>query len=401
MQSNSFKVLFYLRKAKTNSRGLAPLMCRITLNKQRKEFSTGYFIAESDWDSSKQLIIAKSLELRSINNHLNKLSQLFLQLFNSLLLDNKPFDVNDVYNLYKGNDEKKVVYLKTFYISYLERLHQLVGIDLKLATWKKHENAYLNLESYLLKVHKSKNFKISEIDLKFIKDFEYYLKTNRKLSQATINKILQRLKKMFNHAIEIKQLDSNPFNGYRFNLQKKEIVYLTNDELVAIQNCDPIHPRLKLVKNLFIFCCYTGLAYNEMRNLKRTHIQKGFDGNLWIQLIREKTNKRVSIPLLPKAKQILEIYLSLEDEVFPRISNQKFNLYLKEIAVLAEVDKIITHHTARKTFASTILLYNDVPIELVSELLGHSSIKVTQESYAKLSNRKVSQVMIRLSKVLK
>ena len=136
MQSNSFKVLFYLRKAKTNSRGLAPLMCRITLNKQRKEFSTGYFIAESDWDSSKQLIIAKSLELRSINNHLNKLSQLFLQLFNSLLLDNKPFDVNDVYNLYKGNDEKKVVYLKTFYISYLERLHQLVGIDLKLATWK-------------------------------------------------------------------------------------------------------------------------------------------------------------------------------------------------------------------------------------------------------------------------
>src|SRR5690554_6093656 len=184
MQNNSFKVLFYLRKAKTNSRGVAPLTCRITLNKKRKEFSTGYFVLDKDWDASKQLIISKSTELKSINTQLNQISQLFLQIFNTLLLEKEAFDVDDVYNRYKGDNDKNVTYLLEFYVNYLKRMEQLIGIDMKKPTWKKHENAYLNLKGYIMANHKSKDFKIQDIDLSFIKDYEFYLKTNRKFSRS-------------------------------------------------------------------------------------------------------------------------------------------------------------------------------------------------------------------------
>src|SRR5690606_12041980 len=400
MQNDSFKVLFYLRKAKTNSRGLAPLTCRITLNKKRKEFSTGYFVLDKHWDASKQLIIAKTTELKSINTQLNQISQLFLQIFNTLLLEKEAFDVDDIYNRYKGDNDRNVTYLLEFYVNYLKRMEQLIGIDMKRSTWKKHENAYLNLKGYIKSNHKGKDFKLQDIDLPFIKDYEFYLKTNRRFSQATINKVLQRLKKMFSFAIEQNEILQSPFNGYRFNLLKKEVVYLTTEELKALEESKPTQPRLMLVKDLFVFCCYTGLAFNEMANLKHSNIEKGFDGKLWISLIREKT-KSVSIPILPKANSILNQYSTESDLVFPKLSNQKFNSYLKEIADIVGIEKNLTHHIARKTFASTVLLYNDVPIEIVSELLGHSSIKVTQESYAKLSNKKVSETMIRLSKILK
>lgn len=401
MQKNSFKVLFYLRKAKTNSRGVAPLTCRITFNKKRREFSTGYFVLDKDWDASKQLIISKSTELKSINTQLNQISQLFLQIFNTLLLEKESFDVDDIYHRYKGNKDTNVTYLLEFYANYLKRLEQLIGIDMKKPTWKKHENAYLNLKSYIMANHKSKAFKLHDIDLAFIKDYEFYLKTNRKFSQATVNKLLLRLKKMFTYAIEQNEILQNPFNGYRFNLLKKEVVYLTPEELKAIEKSKPTQPKLILVKDLFVFCCYTGLAFNEMTNLMSSNIEKGFDGKLWISITREKTNKNVSIPILPKAKMILKKYSNDSDLIFPKVSNQKFNSYLKEIADIVGIGKNLTHHIARKTFASTVLLYNDVSIEIVSELLGHSSIKVTQESYAKLSNKKVSETMIRLSKILK
>src|SRR5690606_26914108 len=332
MQNDSFKVLFYLRKAKTNSRGLAPLTCRITLNKKRKEFSTGYFVLDKHWDASKQLIIAKTTELKSINTQLNQISQLFLQIFNTLLLEKEAFDVDDIYNRYKGDNDRNVTYLLEFYVNYLKRMEQLIGIDMKRSTWKKHENAYLNLKGYIKSNHKGKDFKLQDIDLPFIKDYEFYLKTNRRFSQATINKVLQRLKKMFSFAIEQNEILQSPFNGYRFNLLKKEVVYLTTEELKALEKSKPNQPRLIFVKDLFVFCCYTGLAFNEMANLKHSNIEKGFDGKLWISLIREKTNKSVSIPILPKANSILNQYSTESDLVFPKLSNQKFNSYLKEIA---------------------------------------------------------------------
>ena len=186
---------------------------------------------------------------------------------------------------------------------------------------------------------------------------------------------------------------------YKAKTTKKEIVFLSTDELKILELHSFSQPRLKFVKNLFVFCCYTGLAYNELFKLEKKHILKGFDGNFWINMTRDKTAKPISVPLLPKAEEIIKIYISHEQKVFPKISNQKYNSYLKEIAAIVGIDKRMTTHMARRTFASTVLLYNNVPMEIVSELLGHSSLKITQDSYGKVVQRKVSMEMKRLRKI--
>jgi integrase len=174
------------------------------------------------------------------------------------------------------------------------------------------------------------------------------------------------------------------------------VVFLSPEELKELEQHEFTQSRLQFIKDLFVFSCYTGLPYRELMDLKQSNITKGFDGNLWIKMKREKTSKELSIPLLPKALETLEQYSNEEDYVFPRISNQRYNSYLKEIAVVVGIDRRLTTHMARRTFASTVLLYNDVPMEVVSELLGHSNMKITQDSYGEVVQKKVSLEMERL-----
>lgn len=156
--------------------------------------------------------------------------------------------------------------------------------------------------------------------------------------------------------------------------------------------------RIQVIKDCFIFCCYTGLAFKEMSNLKKEHLVKGHDGMDWIKIKRQKTNKTVSIPILPKAQKIIDAYITEEnDNILPKISNSNFNAYLKEIADVVGITKNLTHHMARRTFASTVLLYNNVPMEIVSELLGHTKLTTTQQSYGKIVQRKVGEEMRRLN----
>ena len=402
MRAKKLSILFYLGKAKANSRGLSPLTCRVTYKGKRKEFSTGYYIAENDWNSASQLVISKSTELKSINTQLNRISQGFIQVYNTLLMGDEAFDINDIYNTYKGDGQKNNHYLLEYFQAYLTRMERLIDIDIKKITWKKHENAFMHLKEYINDVHHGIDPKLSSIDLLFIREYEFYLKTHKKLAQVTLNKLIQRFKKMITYAFEHNVIERNPFAGYKFNLVKNEIVYLTETELKKLEKLSLKAKRLQVVKDLFIFCSYTGLAYNEMNMLSKQHIEVGFDKRKWIFISRMKTGKNLAIPILPKAQKLIDQYTTPDNDViFPPISNQKFNAYLKEIADIAGIEKRLTHHTARKTFASTVLLFNNVPMEVVSELLGHSSIKVTQESYAKLSNKKISETMIRLSKVLK
>jgi integrase len=237
---------------------------------------------------------------------------------------------------------------------------------------------------------------MEELSLQFLNDFEYYLKTEKKQAQITINKTIQRLRTPIKQAISEGYLNRDPFMMHQTRKVHKEVVFLTINELKTFEETTFQQRRLQFVQNLFIFCCYTGLAYNEMSNLRKQHIQVGFDGMNWIQMKREKTQRQISIPLLPKAQEIIDKYITEKELLFPKISNQKFNSYLKEIADIIGIEKRITHHIARKTFASTVLLYNNVPMEIVSELLGHSNMSITQESYGKVVQRKVSEEMKKL-----
>jgi integrase/recombinase XerD len=183
----------------------------------------------------------------------------------------------------------------------------------------------------------------------------------------------------------------------KFKNYKTVIIYLTGEELKKLEKYNFSQVRLQQVKDLFIFCCYTGLAYTEMSTLTTKNIEMGFDGNEWIQMIRKKTNKKISIPILPKAREILDKY----NDKLPTLSNQKFNSYLKEISELVGIDKKLTRHTARKTFATTVLLFNNVPMEIVSELLGHSNMNITQAHYGKVFHKKVSNEIKKLNDKLR
>ena len=155
--------------------------------------------------------------------------------------------------------------------------------------------------------------------------------------------------------------------------------------------------RIQVIKDCFIFCCYTGLAFKEMSNLKKEHLVIDNSGMNWIKIKRQKTNKTLSIPILPKAQMIIDTYMTEENEnILPKISNSNFNAYLKETANLCGITKKLTHHMARRTFASTVLLYNNVPMEIVSELLGHTKLTTTQQSYGKIVQKKVGEEMMRL-----
>jgi integrase/recombinase XerD len=172
---------------------------------------------------------------------------------------------------------------------------------------------------------------------------------------------IQRVKKIIQFAIVENCLQQNPFHLYKNKKHRTIIVYLTDEELKQLEKHTFSQPRLKQVKDLFIFCYYTGLPYAKMSSLTTKNIEIGFDSNEWIQMIRKKTNRKISMPFLPKAKEILEKY----NNEFPSICNQKFNSYLKEISELLSIDKKLTHHIARKKFATTVLLYNNVPKEIV------------------------------------
>jgi integrase len=224
----------------------------------------------------------------------------------------------------------------------------------------------------------------------------------KKLQQSTLNKAIQRFRKVVKYAIAEDYLLKDPFILFRYKTVKKEVIFLSVDELQKLENLHFKITRMEKVKDLFIFCCYTGLAYKEMALLKKENVVKEFDDNLWLHIKRSKTSKLYKVPLLPKALEILEKYND-EDEVliFKNISNQRLNGYLKEIADVVGLKKNLTHHMARKTFASTVLLYNDVPMEIVSELLGHSSMKVTQASYGKIVQKSISKEILRISNLLK
>ncbi|MGH1385120.1 tyrosine-type recombinase/integrase [Kordia sp.] len=400
MNTHKINILYILSSSRIRKDKKAPIYCRITYNKQRKTFSTGQFVNPKHWNSKQQVVKPPDPSSKLINTQLSLIKTKFNQAFLMLQVKKESFDVNDIYRLYRGEKDNKEYNTVEYFDRYLNKLEKLVGIDIEKKTWKKFEHVKRDVKFFIKWKYKSIDYPLKDLKQQFLTDFEYYLKTERKLGQATINKVIQRFRKPIRIAVAENYLDKDPFMLFKAKRVKKEIVFLTKDELDLLEKYKFSQTRLQFVKNLFVFCCYTGLPYIELMNLKHNHIINGFDGNKWIKTKRVKTSKDLSIPLLPKALEIINYY-DEDDYVFPRISNQKYNSFLKEIASILGIEKNLTTHIARKTFATTVLLYNDVPMEIVSELLGHSSMNITQAHYGKIVQKKVSEEMNKLNNKLK
>ena len=397
------KITFLIQKGKTNKAGLAPLRCRVTIEKQRKQFSTGIFINPDHWSQEKQKVLDNGENHKIINSQISLIKQKLGQAFLMLQIQEETFDVEDIYKIYRGENVKKEMGVMAVYEEHNTYYKKLIGKDIKEVSWQKFENTKGHLKKFIQSKFKKREIKLSNLKFQFIKDFEYYLRTEENMQQSTINKTLQRFKKMINFAVAHEYLDRNPFLMHKPKVVKKEVVYLSKDELSHLQKKELGNKRLEEVRDCFVFCCYTGLAFKEMSNLKKEHIVKGEDGKNWIRLTRQKTGKALSIPILPVAQKIIDKYNGTvtEGKVLPSKTNAHFNAYLKEIAGICELKINLTHHIARKTFATTVLLLNDVPMEVVSKLLGHSRIGITQAHYGLILEERVQREMEKLSNKLK
>lgn len=391
MNTNILKLLFLISATRINKKGLVPLICRITYNSERKPFSTRLFIDPKNWNAQRQKAFPPNEETNFINTELSLIKNKINQAFLYLQVKDEPFDVNDIYKQFKGETIAKEYGLLEFYSLWLEKQKKLINIEIKQSTYDKFSYIKKDVESFIKFQFKKSDMKLKNLDFAFIQEFEYYLKTEKSHQQVTINKSIQRLKKVISQAVISRHIDRNPFEEHKPKKVVPKIVFLTQDELDKLSRKNFTSETLNKVRDCYIFCCYTGLAYKEMFELRWTDLITKPDGIVWIHKERGKTGKTFSVPLiLPKALEIMEKYKPESDYVLPRITNQSFNRILKEIAEVLGIAKNLTHHTARKTFASTVLLNNDIPIEIVSQLLGHSKISTTQEYYAQFMPEKLS-----------
>ncbi len=400
------KLLFLINKTKINSKGEVPILCRITYLGKRKAFHTGIYVKEDEWDSKGQRLeyIPEKNDLRmsQINTQLDIIRQDFNKAFLMLQFKNEHFSIDDIFALYKGEESTEYKKLIEVFDLHINKISKLIGIDYSPATIQKFKESKMHTQSYIKFTFKKDDVPLKDLNNKFLIDFDFYMKTEKSLKQVTINKHIERLRRIIKVAISESFIERDPFVLFSPKKVNYEVIYLDQKELMQIEKHRFRQERLQKVADMFIFCCYTGLAFEEMVNLRKENIIVGFDNRKWLYIKRKKTKKNYSIPLLRRAELILNKYnVEGSNILLPNISNQNFNSYLKEIAELLNINKKVTHHTARKTFATTVLLYNDIPMEIVSELLGHSSIKVTQRHYAKVMQKKVSKEIKKLNNKLR
>lgn len=391
---------FIVSKTRIRKDGKAPVFCRLTYSDKRKQFTTSLFVRPKTWNSSFQELEVIDDDSNYINAQLTLIKNQINQGFLYLQVINSAFTVDDIYNLYVGKPIVKEFKLIEIYDNYLLRIEKLIGKDIQRVTYSKYKESLVHLKSFVKWKFKKSDIQISELKYSFIVDYEYFLKAEKNLQVSTLNKAIQRFRKVVSYAISQNHIDKDPFYGYKAKRVKKEIIFLDKEQLRCLEDKNFDILRLQQIKDMFVFCCYTGLGFKEMINLEYSDIIVRFDSNEWLKIERNKTNKNYYVPLLPQAKVIIDKYQNNSKFVLPQISNPKFNAYLKEIATIVGIEFNLTHHIARKTFATTVLLINDISMEVVSELLGHSKLSTTQEHYAKVVQSKVSEQMNILSKKL-
>jgi site-specific recombinase XerD len=395
MKSN-FHLLFYLRKQKNFKGGPMAIYMRITVNGKRADMSAGRECDPAKWNSQAGRAIGTKEETRALNNYLDSLQTKVRNAHQALIDTKQRITTESLQNQFNGKAEKSR-YLMQLFTEHNAKVKALIGNGFEANTLKGYNTSEKHLTAFLQKEYGKTDIEISQLDYAFITGFEFYLKAECKCSGVSAAKYIKHLKKIVNHCIANSWLTINPFINYKSTAKAKERTYLTQPELDSIANKKLSIERLQQVRDIFVFCCYTGLSYADVKKLKRSEIAIGMDGERWIFTSRQKTDTSSRIPILPVALEILDRYKDhpqCENKglLLPVLSNQKMNAYLKEIADLCDIVKHLTFHLARHTFATTVTLSNNVPIETVSKMLGHTNIKTTQH-YAKVLDLKVSHDM--------
>lgn len=397
----SFNLLFFINRSKVKSDGTCPIMLRITIQGRLVASSIQRRIRPELWEAQTGMAVGDSEEARTMNKFIDAIKMRACDRYNDLLMTNEvvtPEMLRDaIFSINEGRGRSLV----SVWEEHNTDLMRLVGRETSYTNWQKNNTCLNYLREFLRSEGKSEDLPVRLVNRHLITRFEQHLKIDRGCSANTATKYMQNLKKIIRIAMQNGRIKGDPFTGIRLSIQDNGRPYLTREELDAILKKDFDAPRLNTVRDIFMFACYTGLAYIDIHALTRSSLEADAEGITWIRTQRIKTKVRANVPLLDMARRIMDKYATPHNQtpvsrVLPVLSNQKMNAYLKEIADICGIRKKLTFHVARHTFATTITLMNGVPIESVSRMLGHTNIKTTQH-YARIVDTKVGEDMRRLA----
>lgn len=389
MNQANVKVSFYLKKSEADADGMCPVMARLNVGKYSEAaFSVKLRVPQSMWSSGRAS--GKSVKAKEINNRLDEIRAMALGVYAELSAVRDGVTAGDVKSLLLGMAGEQVTLL-SYFRTFIENFAKRVGVNRTEGSLRSYRNAYNHVERFMQEKYNLSDIPFSALTLSFIQDYDSHLQTDCRLSPGTIINLTVQLKIIVGEAVADGIITTYPFAGYEPVRPKQKRKYLTSEELQRIM-VTPLHkPYLYLARDMFLFSCYTGIPYSDMRLLSKEHLSLAEDGTWWIRSSRRKTGIEFEIPLLDLPLQIIEKYRDTapDGKLLPIYSNSTMNLYLKRIAQLCDIDCPLVFHAGRHTYATEITLGHGVPLETVSKMLGHARIETTQ-IYAKVTDDKIN-----------
>jgi site-specific recombinase XerD len=399
----TFNQLFFLKKTKSLKNDASTIYLRITVNGVRTEISLQRQCDGTKWSSQSGRVNGKTEEIRALNNYLETVQFRIFEIHKQLTSEGIDYNGHNIKANFLGITESSRNLIE-IYTHHNKEFAQLVGKQFSAGTLQRFETCKNSMEKFLIWKFKIKDIDIKKLGYEFLHDYEFYVKTEQKCSHNTTMGYIKKLRKIIRQCVAKNWLDKDPFMAFKITLTETHRTILNEEELQTVANKKFVSKRMDQVRDLFIFSCFTGLAYADVSKLTKQDIVRGIDGDLWIHTTRTKTDTASRIPILSTAMDMINKYkdqpeMVANNKLFPMLTNQKMNEYLKELADLCNINKELTFHCARHTFATTVTLSNGVPIETVGKMLGHRSIRTTQ-IYAKVLDNKVSDDMKSLKSML-
>lgn len=405
MKRDSFRVLFFLKKTRLLKNGEASVCMRITVNGTRVENNIRKSIDPALWSQAKETARGKSRRACDLNTYIEEARIKLYQIFCELERQNRPVTAHLLQELFFGQEKpEEVRTLLGTMQEHNDQCRALVGTDYALITVRRYESCRRYLAELIRQRYGKEDLPLTEVNGELVRAFAFYLKTEKGCQQNTVIRYMKCLKKITNLACANDWMAKDPFLGIRFH--EKEVVreFLTMDELQTIYHKEFPLERLTLVRDVFIFAAFTGLAFIDVQQLAPEHIVRDNNGNLWIRKPRQKTKNMCNIPLLDIPQEILRKYADhptcrKKGVLLPVPCNQKMNSYLKEIADICMIRKNLTTHCARHSYATSVCLANGVSLENVAKMLGHSNIKMTQH-YARVLDSSILRDMMQVERAI-
>lgn len=406
-------LLFWIYKSKINAAGKAPVYFRISSPTGKFQLSTGVLVSPKEWDSKKQKVKGASAKSLLANTTLIAYKEKVEAAITEILQKKEDLTIAHLKQKLNPAMAPKGNLLELF-LEHNNRILSLVGKTYSSTTHEIYEITRKEVQEFINLKFGTSDLALQDLKLEFIEELEVFYRLKKGNQTNTILKKFQRLNKVINVGIKRGFINANPLLTHKIKKEKKEIVFLTSDELKKVENLNTGIPRLELVRKLLLLSCYTGLAYRELYNLSESSLELGIDKTPWLRVYRQKTKKWIRIPLLPQASELIrqltlncgnlkkcnrestqnssktsDSSTSKHSKLLKVPSNQKMNAYLKEIGVLAGIRKELHSHVGRKTFTVTVMLAAGVSLETISKLLGHSSIKITEDAYSQITDEKI------------